>query len=91
MSIIEPKNKYCIEFGARDGKRAHVLFLINKYNYSSLLIEGDPGDCGPYMPPEKFTILRTEDTDAPEKGVASISVNSVLNVCKQQLGKHFEN
>lgn len=42
MSIIEPKNKYCIEFGARDGKRAHVLFLINKYNYSSLLIEGDP-------------------------------------------------
>lgn len=39
----------------------------------------DPGDCGPYMPPEKFTILRTEDTEEPEKGVASISVESVLN------------
>ena len=42
MSVIEPDNKYCIEFGARDGSRAHVLFLINKYNYSALLLEGDP-------------------------------------------------
>jgi ADP-heptose:LPS heptosyltransferase len=51
----------------------------------------DPGDCGPYMPPDKFTILRTEDTEAPEKGVASIAVNSVMDACKGQLDKHFEN
>jgi len=42
MSVIKPDNKYCIEFGARDGSRAHVLFLINKYKYSALLLEGDP-------------------------------------------------
>ena len=47
----------------------------------------DPGDCGPYMPPEKFTILRTEDTEEPEKGVASISVESVLNACIALLEK----
>lgn len=49
----------------------------------------DPGDCGPYMPPGRFTILRTEDTEAPEKGVASISVESVLEACTDQLKKHF--
>lgn len=42
MSVIKPENKYCIEFGARDGLRAHVAFLINKYDYSALLLEGDP-------------------------------------------------
>ena len=48
----------------------------------------DPGDCGPYMPPEKFTILRTEDTEEPEKGVAAISVDSVLDACIELLNKH---
>lgn len=42
MSVIKPVNKYCIEFGARDGLRAHVHFLIKKYNYSALLLEGNP-------------------------------------------------
>jgi len=45
----------------------------------------DPGDCGPYMPPEKFTILRTEDTDSPESGVAAIDVNTVFRACKKML------
>lgn len=45
----------------------------------------DPGDCGPYMPPEKCTILRTEDTAYPEKGVAAIDVETVFNACKAML------
>lgn len=45
----------------------------------------DPGDCGPYMPPEYFKILRTEDTNEPEKGVAAISVDTVLRACRKQL------
>ena len=47
----------------------------------------DPGDCGPYMPPEKFIILRTEDTASPEKGVAAIDVNTVFDACKKILAR----
>jgi ADP-heptose:LPS heptosyltransferase len=42
----------------------------------------DPGDCGPYMPAENFTILRTEETATPDKGVAAIDVDTVFNACK---------
>ncbi len=42
----------------------------------------DPGDCGPYMPAKNFTILRTEDTATPDKGVAAIDVDTVFNACK---------
>jgi ADP-heptose:LPS heptosyltransferase len=42
----------------------------------------DPGDCGPYMPADNFTILRTEDTATPDKGVAAIDVDTVFNACK---------
>ena len=45
----------------------------------------DPVDCGPYMPPEKFIILRTEDTETPEKGVAAIDVDTVFDACRQLL------
>ena len=45
----------------------------------------DPGDCGPYMPVEKFTILRSEHTDAPERGVAAIGVETVFDACKKML------
>ena len=47
----------------------------------------DPGDCGPYMPAEKFTILRTEDTASPEKGVSAIDVNTVFDACKKILSR----
>ena len=42
LSVIQPETKYCIEFGARNGLRAHVHFLIEKHQYSALLLEGDP-------------------------------------------------
>lgn len=45
----------------------------------------DPGDCGPYMPPDRFTILHTEDSDTPEKGVAAINVDTVFSASKKML------
>ncbi len=53
----------------------------------------DPGDCGPYMTPEKFIILRSENTAHPEKGIAAIDVDSVYNACTkllQQPGTHSD-
>lgn len=45
----------------------------------------DPGDCGPYMDPERFTILRSEDTATPEKGINAISVDAAYDACIHQL------
>jgi len=47
----------------------------------------DPGDCGPYMDPERFTILRSEDTATPEKGINAISVDSVLTAVQDMLAR----
>ena len=41
MNRIKPECKYCIEFGARDGLRAHTSFLIQKYSFSAMYLEGD--------------------------------------------------
>jgi len=45
----------------------------------------DPGDCGPYMEPSKFTILRSENTDFPEKGINAIDVDTVFEACMKLL------
>lgn len=45
----------------------------------------DPGDCGPYMNPDNFIILRSEDTAHPEKGVAAIDIGTVHAACLQLL------
>ena len=45
----------------------------------------DPGDCGPYMDPDKFIILRSENYDHPERGIAAIDVDSVYVACKKLL------
>jgi ADP-heptose:LPS heptosyltransferase len=45
----------------------------------------DPGDCGPYMDPEKFIILRSEDTAQPEKGINAIDVETVYQACYRLL------
>jgi len=47
----------------------------------------DPGDCGPYMDPERFTILRSEDTATPERGINAISVDSVLTAVQDMLAR----
>ncbi len=43
----------------------------------------DPGDCGPYMKAEDFTILRSDD---PIRGISSIDVTTVYQAVCQQLG-----
>jgi heptosyltransferase I len=45
----------------------------------------DPGDCGPYMDPKKFIILRSENTAQPEKGINAIDVDTVYDACKNLL------
>jgi len=45
----------------------------------------DPGDCGPYMAPEKFIILRSENTAQPEKGINAIDVDTVYDACTRLL------
>ncbi|MDH5710389.1 MAG: hypothetical protein OEZ15_01825 [Gammaproteobacteria bacterium] len=45
----------------------------------------NPADCGPFMKPGRFTILRAEDTADPELGLPSISVSSVFDACKKRL------
>lgn len=45
----------------------------------------DPGDCGPYMDPSKFIILRSEDTPHPEKGINAINVDTVYSACNKLL------
>lgn len=42
LDIITPLNKWCVEFGAHDGKTmSNTRNLIENKNYSSILIEGD--------------------------------------------------
>ena len=48
----------------------------------------DPGDCGPYMDPSKFIILRSEDTATPELGINAIAVDAVYNACRLLLINH---
>ena len=45
----------------------------------------DPSDCGPYMEPSKFIILRSEHTKHPEKGINAIDVDSVYKACNTLL------
>jgi len=47
----------------------------------------DPGDCGPYMDPDLFSVLRSEHTTQPELGISSITVDAVYEACQDQLIK----
>jgi heptosyltransferase I len=42
----------------------------------------EPADCGPYMPKDLFTILRSDD---PVKGISTINVDTVFDAVKTQL------
>ncbi len=39
-------------------------------------------NCGPYVPAEQYTALSAEDMSHPEKGLAAISVDAVMDACK---------
>lgn len=43
----------------------------------ALFSDFHPGDCGPYMPAEQCVVLRAEETNEPEQGLAAISVEQV--------------
>ena len=45
----------------------------------------DPGDCGPYMDPSKFIIVRSENFPHPEKGINAIDVDTVYEACVRLL------
>ena len=48
----------------------------------------EPADCGPYMDPALFTILRSDD---PVRGISTIDVDTVYNAVITQLGKIRDN
>jgi heptosyltransferase I len=41
-----------------------------------------PAECGPFVPPERARILRTEDTAEPGRGLAAISAAAVFEACR---------
>jgi hypothetical protein len=43
LSVVPPVTRYCIEFGARDGSRAHTRRLVEHHGFGACYIEGDPG------------------------------------------------
>jgi heptosyltransferase I len=40
-----------------------------------------PEDCGPFVPAEKYTVLRAENSAQPELGLAAITPESVFQAC----------
>ncbi len=40
-----------------------------------------PLDCGPYVPPERFSIVRSEEMPEPERGLSAISPEKVFDAC----------
>lgn len=53
----------------------------------ALFSDWDPVDCGPYMPADRFTVIRAEDTAHPEQGLSAISVESVFQACERHLAE----
>ena len=41
----------------------------------------DPRDCGPFAPPDNYHVLRAEDSEQPEQGLAAITPETVLQAC----------
>ena len=75
-------------FVSPDTGPMHIAAAVNTRTVA-MFSNKDPGDCGPYMEPGRFTILRSELTDHPEKGIAAITVDAVMAACSEQLNKHF--
>lgn len=64
----------------------HIAAAVNTRTVA-MYSNKDPADCGPYMPSDRFNILRSEFTDHPEKGIAAISVDAMMSACEGQLDK----
>ena len=51
----------------------------------ALFSDWNPVDCGPYMEKSLFKIIRAEEMKHPERGLASIKPETVLNACQSLL------
>lgn len=51
----------------------------------ALFSDWKPIDCGPYMDPTLFKIIRAEDMNQPEQGLSAISPENVIDACKRLL------
>jgi len=40
-----------------------------------------PADCGPFVPDSRATVIRAEESEAPERGLAAIPASRVLAAC----------
>jgi heptosyltransferase-1 len=49
----------------------------------ALFSDWSPADCGPYMDPARFQVLRAEDTDHPARGLAAITPETVASAVIQ--------
>ncbi len=47
----------------------------------ALFSRWSPAECGPFVPADRYAILRAEETREPERGLAAISPEDVLDRC----------
>jgi ADP-heptose:LPS heptosyltransferase len=47
----------------------------------ALFSRKSPEDCGPFMPADKYRVLRAEDAPHPEFGLTAITPESVFDAC----------
>ena len=65
----------------------HIAAAVNT-EIVALFSKWSPTDCGPFMRPDRYTILRAEDTPEPQLGLPSISIDTVFEACRQRLLSH---
>lgn len=73
-------------FVSPDTGPMHISAAVNTRTVA-MYSNKDPADCGPYMPADRFNVLRSECTDHPEKGIAAITVDAMMSACEGQLEK----
>lgn len=62
----------------------HIAAAVNT-RIVALFSGKNPADCGPYMEPGHYTVLRAEETSCPELGISAIDTQSVFEACRKQL------
>jgi len=62
----------------------HIAAAVNTH-IVALFSGWDPADCGPFMSPECYSIIRAEDTENADQGLSAIAPVTVLEACKRHL------
>jgi heptosyltransferase-3 len=62
----------------------HIAAAVNT-KIIALFSKHIPSDCQPFMPEDRFTVLRAEDMEHPEKGLAAIEPETVFKACLEYL------